>query len=220
MSARAPSSRRRRSRADLRLGRQRERAQAFLEAVPSVDASRLRRRRAGRRGGRAARVSAYDAVGFTRLEMGGEGAAAAADAAKALKPPALSLGEGWRYLTNSIKLSPIPEGLKFGDVPPGVLQLGGTFLVKGGRVARAWADRARRAPGRRGRRRRGRRAGVKTGPAGALPRAAPGRWRNRLRMTCAERRLASARPRARRAEVDARDRACVGALGARISHRA
>ena len=26
------------------------------------------------------------------------------------------------------------------DVPPGVLQLGGTFLVKGGRVARAWAD--------------------------------------------------------------------------------
>ena len=114
---------------------------AFLEAVPSVDASRIFVD--GAQGGEEAALRefpAYDAVGFTRLEMGGEGAAAAADAAKALKPPALSLGEGWRYLTNSIKLSPIPEGLKFGDVPPGVLQLGGTFLVKGGRVARAWAD--------------------------------------------------------------------------------
>ena len=114
---------------------------AFLEAVPSVNASRIFVD--GAQGGEEAALRefpAYDAVGFTRLEMGGEGAAAAADAAKALKPPALSLGEGWRYLTNSIKLSPIPEGLKFGDVPPGVLQLGGTFLVKGGRVARAWAD--------------------------------------------------------------------------------
>ena len=38
-------------------------------------------------------------------------------------------------------LSPVPEGLKFGEIPEGVLRLGGTFFVDDDAVSFAHADK-------------------------------------------------------------------------------
>ena len=49
----------------------------------------------------------------------------------------------WKYLTNVIKLSPIPKdtsNMKFGDIPEGVLRLGGTFVVKDDEILSRWND--------------------------------------------------------------------------------
>mmetsp|Transcript_36640 Transcript_36640/g.85634 ORF Transcript_36640/g.85634 Transcript_36640/m.85634 type:complete len:85 (-) Transcript_36640:283-537(-) len=46
-----------------------------------------------------------------------------------------------RYFGNVMRVSPIPEGMKFGEVPEGVLRLGGTFVVRGDDVAYQWNDR-------------------------------------------------------------------------------
>lgn len=66
--------------------------------------------------------------------------------AKSVKLAAPEMGgfEGWwKYFTNVMKLSPIPSdgSLKFGDVPEGVLRLGGTFVVKGDEIIYQWSDR-------------------------------------------------------------------------------
>lgn len=83
--------------------------------------------------------AAYNAVGLALL---GDDQAQGAEAAKNLRPPDFGMGEWFRYLTNVIKLSPVPTdgSLKFGDVPEGVKRLGGTFVIKGGKVSAAWED--------------------------------------------------------------------------------
>lgn len=47
----------------------------------------------------------------------------------------------WKYFTNVMKISPIPDDMKFGEVPEGVLRLGGTFVVKGDDIIYQWSDR-------------------------------------------------------------------------------
>lgn len=58
-----------------------------------------------------------------------------------LTPPELGFGEWWSYLTNSMKLAPIPDDMKFGEIPEGVLRLGGTFVVKGNNIVYQWSDK-------------------------------------------------------------------------------
>jgi hypothetical protein len=62
---------------------------------------------------------AYSAVGFESLGAGAspEAEAAPKAAASRMKPPALSGAQWWSYLTTVGKVSPIPPGLKFGEVP-------------------------------------------------------------------------------------------------------
>mmetsp|Transcript_32126 Transcript_32126/g.108146 ORF Transcript_32126/g.108146 Transcript_32126/m.108146 type:complete len:134 (+) Transcript_32126:463-864(+) len=80
---------------------------------------------------------AYTKAGFGKI---GEGAAPPGGAPK-LKAPQLGGPQGWwRYLTNVAALSPVPAGLKFGQVPEGVLRLGGTFVIDGDKVLYAHAD--------------------------------------------------------------------------------
>ena len=66
---------------------------------------------------------AYASAGFKNI---GETGTATATA---LTAPKLSAGAWWRYLTNVAGLSPIPDDLKFGEIPEGVLRLGGTFVI-------------------------------------------------------------------------------------------
>jgi len=47
----------------------------------------------------------------------------------------------WKYISNVMKISPIPDNMKFGEVPEGVLRLGGTFIVKGNDIIYQWSDR-------------------------------------------------------------------------------
>lgn len=51
------------------------------------------------------------------------------------------VGGWWKYITNVGKLSPIPNDMKFGDIPEGVLRLGGTFVIKDDEVLYQWSDR-------------------------------------------------------------------------------
>jgi len=51
------------------------------------------------------------------------------------------IGGWWKYITNVGKLSPIPNDMKFGDIPEGVLRLGGTFVIKDDEVLYQWSDR-------------------------------------------------------------------------------
>lgn len=58
------------------------------------------------------------------------------------KAPEMGGPGGWmRYLTNVASLSPVPKDLKFGEVPEGVLRLGGTFVIDGASVLFAHADK-------------------------------------------------------------------------------
>ena len=81
---------------------------------------------------------AYAAAGFKNI--GEDQKTGLADATK-LTAPRLSAGAWWRYLTNVASLSPVPDGLKFGEIPEGVLRLGGTFVVDDDKVAFAHADK-------------------------------------------------------------------------------
>jgi hypothetical protein len=63
--------------------------------------------------------------------------------AKKVKMTAPDLGGAggwWNYATNVMALSPIEKGVKVSGVPEGVLQLGGTFVVKGDDVVYQWSD--------------------------------------------------------------------------------
>jgi len=51
------------------------------------------------------------------------------------------VGEWWKYLSNSMKVAPIPEDMKFGEIPEGVLRLGGTFVVNDDDIVYQWSDR-------------------------------------------------------------------------------
>jgi hypothetical protein len=65
------------------------------------------------------------------------------EAAKKVKMQAPELGGvggWWNYLSNAMTLAPIEKGKKVSGVPEGVLQLGGTFVVKGDDVVYQWSD--------------------------------------------------------------------------------
>jgi len=55
--------------------------------------------------------------------------------------PDLSFSQWMGYAGSVIKLSPIPSDMKFGDIPEGVLRLGGTFVVRGDEILYQWSDR-------------------------------------------------------------------------------
>ena len=63
--------------------------------------------------------AAYASAGFKNI--GEDQKTSLADATK-LTAPRLSAGAWRRYLTNVASLSPVPDGLKFGEVPEGVLR--------------------------------------------------------------------------------------------------
>jgi len=58
-----------------------------------------------------------------------------------MKPPDLGFGQWMGYMGAVGKVSPIPKDMKFGQVPEGVLRLGGTFVVKGDDILYQWSDR-------------------------------------------------------------------------------
>lgn len=80
---------------------------------------------------------AYKAVGFKSFTDVDK------DVAKEVKmtAPDLSFKQWMGYMGNVGKVSPIPKDMKFGEVPEGVLRLGGTFVVKDDDVVYQWSDR-------------------------------------------------------------------------------
>lgn len=79
---------------------------------------------------------AYRAAGFNYL-MGDKALQTPPD----FKPPkSMSGGKWWSYLRNVGDLSPIPKGLKFGELPNGVRVLGGTYAIDGEDVVFAHMD--------------------------------------------------------------------------------
>lgn len=82
---------------------------------------------------------AYKAAGFGRFDE--QDKDVAKEAAKNMKAPDLGLKGAWDYLTSAGKLAPIPKDMKFGEIPEGVLRLGGTFVVNGNDIRYRWSDR-------------------------------------------------------------------------------
>lgn len=79
---------------------------------------------------------AYNAVGF-----GSWGGGDPSAASEPIPPPkTLSFMQWVGYIFNILKLSPIPDGVKLGQIPEGVLRLGGTFVVNGNDVLYQWSD--------------------------------------------------------------------------------
>ena len=66
----------------------------------------------------------------------------AKDAAGQLSAPqGLGMKDWWNYFRSAIKLSPIDrETQKLGQIPEGVLQLGGTFLLLNDDIIYQWND--------------------------------------------------------------------------------
>lgn len=81
---------------------------------------------------------AYKQVGFGRFD---EQDPEVAKQVKMTAPDLGGLGGAWKYMSNVAKVSPIPPDMKFGEVPEGVLRLGGTFVVKKDEVVYQWSDR-------------------------------------------------------------------------------
>lgn len=83
--------------------------------------------------------TAYRGAGFGRVDEQDR------DVVRGVKLTAPSLPGGLRgwgnYFGNVMKLSPVPDDLTFGEIPEGVLRLGGTFVVKGDEVVYQWSDR-------------------------------------------------------------------------------
>jgi len=84
---------------------------------------------------------AYKAAGFGRFDEQDEDLAK--EAMKNYGAPDMPGGFSgwWNYLTSVGKVSPIPKDMKFGEIPEGVLRLGGTFVVKEGEILYRWSDR-------------------------------------------------------------------------------
>lgn len=80
---------------------------------------------------------AYKSVGFKSFTEVDK------DVAKEVKmsAPDLSFKQWMGYFSKVGKVSPIPKDMKFGQVPEGVLRLGGTFVVKDDEVLYQWSDR-------------------------------------------------------------------------------
>lgn len=78
----------------------------------------------------------YRAAGFNYL-MGDKPLQSPPD----FKPPkTMTGGKWWGYLTNVKDLSPVPKELTFGEVPPGVKVLGGTYALDGDEVVFSHMD--------------------------------------------------------------------------------
>lgn len=59
-----------------------------------------------------------------------------------LEAPDLGFSGWWKYMTSMMKISPIPkEGVKFGEVPEGVLRLGATFVFDGDEIIYEYRDK-------------------------------------------------------------------------------
>lgn len=83
--------------------------------------------------------AAYASAGFGRFDEQAEDVSK--EAMKNMGAPDLGF-RGWvDYLSVTAKVAPIPEGMKFGEIPEGVLRLGGTFVVKGDEIVYRWSDR-------------------------------------------------------------------------------
>mgnify|MGYP007078150582 CR=1 FL=1 len=78
----------------------------------------------------SADFSAYRAAGFNYL-MGDK---ALEEAPDFKAPKTMGMGKWFSYLANVGSLSPIPKDMKFGEVPPGVKVLGGTYTIDGDAV--------------------------------------------------------------------------------------
>ena len=57
-----------------------------------------------------------------------------------LPPPKLGFGQWFKYFTNVAGVSPIPKDMKFGEIPEGVLRLGGVFVLRKGSVVYQHSD--------------------------------------------------------------------------------
>jgi len=85
--------------------------------------------------------SAYKAAGFGNFDDTDKDEAKAA--MKSMAAPDLEGGiKGWfDYFSVVGKVSPVPADMKFGEIPEGVLRLGGTFVVSGDKIVYRWSDR-------------------------------------------------------------------------------
>lgn len=81
--------------------------------------------------------AAYKAVGFKSFTEVDK------ETLKGVKmsAPDLSFKQWLGYAGKVGKVSPIPKDMKFGEIPEGVLRLGGTFVVNGDDVVYQWSDR-------------------------------------------------------------------------------
>ena len=82
---------------------------------------------------------AYKAAGFGKFDDTDK--EVAKEAMDNMGAPDLGLKGWWNYMTSVGKVSPIPKDMKFGEVPEGVLRLGGTFVVNGNDIFYRWSDR-------------------------------------------------------------------------------
>lgn len=82
---------------------------------------------------------AYKAAGFGRFDETDK--EAAKEAMNNMVAPDLGLSGWWNYFTNVMKISPVPKDMKFGEIPEGVLRLGGTYVVNGDQIVYRWSDR-------------------------------------------------------------------------------
>lgn len=78
---------------------------------------------------------AYENVGLGSMELGQE----MPDDFKMTAPDIGGVRAWWKYMTNVMTLSPVPEGSK--EFPEGVKRLGGTFVIDGNDVVYQWNDR-------------------------------------------------------------------------------
>lgn len=85
--------------------------------------------------------SAYEAAGFGRFDEVDKDVAKQAMSNMAAPELEGGIQGWWNYATSAGKLAPIPKDMKFGEVPEGVLRLGGTFVVKGDKILYRWSDR-------------------------------------------------------------------------------
>lgn len=106
-----------------------DKLQTFLEKNPSIDRNSMFVDDYD--------FGAYEAVGFQKFTD------TDADTAKQVNMSAPNLGfKQWMgYFSAVGKVSPIPKDMQFGQVPEGVLRLGGTFVVKGDDILYQWSDR-------------------------------------------------------------------------------
>jgi len=82
---------------------------------------------------------AYKRAGFGRFDEQAEDIQK--QGLKNMEAPKLGF-KGWLdYLSVTAKVAPIPGDMKFGEIPEGVLRLGGTFVVKGDTIVYRWSDR-------------------------------------------------------------------------------
>lgn len=107
----------------------REKMQAFLDKNPAIDPQSMFVD--------GYDFAAYEGVGFGKFTD------VDPDTAKQVKieAPDLGFGQWMGYLGAFVNVSPIPKDMKFGEIPEGVLRLGGTFVVKGNDILYQWSDR-------------------------------------------------------------------------------